>query len=69
MGAATALDIYKSAASFSMDQIELLIAGFAVSFIVALLSVKFFLRYIQNHTFIAFGIYRILVACAFLFFL
>jgi len=69
MGAATTLDIYKNAASFSMGQIELLIAGFVVSFVVALLSVKFFLHYIQNHTFIAFGIYRILLACAFLLFL
>jgi undecaprenyl-diphosphatase len=69
MGAATALDIYKSGPNFSMDQIQVLIAGFVVSFIVAMLSVKFFLRYIQNHTFIAFGIYRIILACGFLFFL
>jgi undecaprenyl-diphosphatase len=65
MGAATGLDLLKSAHAFSMDQIEILAAGFIVSFIVALLAVKFFIRYIQHHTFIAFGIYRILLAVAF----
>ena|SRR5687768_12385404 len=65
MAAATALDVYKSAAAFSSGEFELLAVGFVISFIVALLSVKFLLRYIQNHTFIAFGIYRILVAILF----
>lgn len=65
MAAATALDIYKSASLFSSVEIELLLVGFMISFVVALLSIKFLLRYIQNHTFIAFGIYRILVALLF----
>ena len=65
MAAATALDIYKSASLFSSMEIELLAVGFVISFVVALLSIKFLLRYIQNHTFIAFGIYRILVASLF----
>ncbi len=65
MAAATALDIYKSGSAFSMAEIQILLVGFVVSFIVALLSIKFLLRYIQNHTFIAFGIYRILVAMLF----
>ncbi|MCI0416759.1 undecaprenyl-diphosphate phosphatase [bacterium] len=65
MAAATALDIYKSASRFSSAEIDLLLVGFVTSFVVALLSIKFLLRYIQNHTFIAFGIYRILVAFLF----
>lgn len=65
MAAATALDIYKSATGFSGAEIQILLVGFVVSFIVALLSIKFLLRYIQNHTFIAFGIYRIIVAVLF----
>jgi undecaprenyl-diphosphatase len=65
MAAATALDMYKSASLFSSVQVELLLVGFVISFIVALFSIKFLLRYIQNHTFIAFGIYRILVALLF----
>ena len=67
MAAATALDIYKTAASFSGSEIQILLVGFVVSFVVALLSIKFLLRYIQNHTFIAFGIYRIIVAVLFWF--
>jgi len=62
MGAATGLDLLKNAHTFTMDQIQILVTGFIVSFVVALLAVKFFLRYIQHHTFIAFGIYRILLA-------
>lgn len=65
MAAATALDVYKSAAMFSTEEFKILAVGFVISFIVALLSIKFLLRYIQNHTFIAFGIYRILVALLF----
>ena len=65
MGAATALDVYKSAAAFTSAEIKILLIGFVISFIVALLSIKFLLRYIQNHTFIAFGVYRILVALLF----
>jgi len=65
MGAATALDIYKSGAGFSTGEIEILLTGFIVSFVVALISIKFLLRYIQNHTFIPFGIYRIIVAGVF----
>ncbi len=67
MTAATALDVYKSGASFSSGDIKMLLAGFATSFVVALLSIKFLLRYIQNHTFIPFGVYRIIVAALFWF--
>lgn len=65
MAAATALDIYKNAASFSSAEVEILLTGFMVSFIVAFLSIKFLLRYIQTHTFIPFGIYRIIIAVLF----
>jgi undecaprenyl-diphosphatase len=65
MGAATALDIYKSARHFSTTEFELLAIGFIVSFVVALLSIKFLLRYIQTHSFISFGIYRIAIAIVF----
>jgi undecaprenyl-diphosphatase len=65
MAAATALDIYKSHAGFSAEEINILIAGFVTSFIIALLSIKFLLRYIKTHTFIAFGIYRMIAALLF----
>ncbi len=65
MLAATALDIVKSSSSFSSQQLFLLTIGFISSFIVALFTVKWFVSYIQKHSFIAFGIYRILLALLF----
>jgi undecaprenyl-diphosphatase len=59
MAAATGYDLLKSASLFSLDQMQFLAVGFVMSFIVALLSIKFLLRFIQTHTFIPFGIYRI----------
>lgn len=65
LAAATAYDLYKSAGSFSFDQVHLLIVGFIVSFIVAILSIKWLLNFIKSHTFIPFGVYRIIVAVLF----
>ena len=62
MLAATAYDLYRSAGTFQADQFGYLIVGFAVSFAVALWSVKFLLRYIQKNDFSAFGYYRIIIA-------
>lgn len=65
MGAATAFDVYKNARYFSTLEFQLLATGFVISFAVALVSIKFLLRFIQTHTFIPFGVYRI---CAAIFF-
>jgi undecaprenyl-diphosphatase len=65
---ATVLDLFKSAVHFSFSQFNYLAVGFIVSFIIALLAIKFFMSYIEKHNFIIFGIYRILAAF-FLFFL
>ena len=62
MLAATVYDLMKSASQMSLPQVDCLIAGFVTAFIVALLSIKFLLRFIQTHTFIPFGIYRVLIA-------
>ncbi|MCK9196790.1 MAG: undecaprenyl-diphosphate phosphatase [Syntrophales bacterium] len=59
MLAATVYDLLKSGSQFSLDQAQFLAVGFITSFVVALLSIKFLLHYIQTHTFIAFGVYRI----------
>jgi undecaprenyl-diphosphatase len=67
MLAASGLDLLKNASSFSMDQFGVLAIGFVTSFIVAILSIKFLLRFIKNHNFTSFGIYRILIAIAFWF--
>lgn len=65
MMAATGLDILKSDLQFSNNEIMLLATGFIGSFIVALLAVKLFLKYIQSHTFFVFGVYRIFLAIVF----
>lgn len=69
MLAATGYDLFKSAGEFSFSQWHLLMAGFATSFVVALLSIKWFLGYIKNHSFIGFGIYRIIFFIIFAFFI
>jgi undecaprenyl-diphosphatase len=65
LGAATALDLFKSAHTFTAESLGLLAVGFVVSFIIALLSIRFLLSYVRTHTFIPFGIYRIIVAVLF----
>ena len=68
MAGATGLDLIKSADSFSRIDVLHLGVGFAVSFIMATVSVKLLLRFIQSHSFISFGIYRIIIAILFLIF-
>ena len=65
MLAATSLDVLESKFSYTPYEWSLLAVGFIGSFVVALIVVKLFLKYIQNHTFIPFGIYRIAVAIIF----
>lgn len=65
MVAATGLDLIRSEFSFSSNEWMLLAVGFIGAFITALFAVKFFLKYIANHTFVGFGIYRIVLAIMF----
>ncbi len=65
MLAATGLDLIKSNFSFSLNEWFMLAIGLLGSFIVALIVVKWFLKFIQTHTFIPFGIYRIVAAILF----
>lgn len=69
MMAATGLDLVKSNFTFSQDEILILAIGFVGSFITALFAVKFLIKYVQNHTFFAFGVYRIILALVFWMFL
>jgi undecaprenyl-diphosphatase len=65
MAAAAGLDLIKSAGSLHMSDFGLLAAGFISAFVVAIISIKFLLSFIKNHTFVWFGVYRILVAVIF----
>lgn len=65
MLAATGYDLLKSGFNFSVDQFGLLVVGFSVSFLVAVLAIKFLLNYIQRNDFKRFGFYRIIIGLIF----
>ena len=62
MAAASGLDILETKLAFSSQELLYLCVGFVTSFLVAYAAVVYFLKYIKTHTFIPFGIYRIVVA-------
>lgn len=68
MFAATAYDIYKNHAIFSLGDWQNILVGFITSFIFAVIGIKALLKFITSHTFIPFGIYRILIGALFLVF-
>ena len=65
MLAASGLDLMKSNFAFSNNEYGLIMVGFLGSFVVAIIAVKFLLRFVQTHTFIPFGIYRIILTILF----
>lgn len=65
MLAATLLDLVKSQFGFTVSEWFLLGVGFAGAFLTAMITVKFFLKYITTHTFIPFGVYRIILSVLF----
>ncbi len=67
MLAACAWDLFKSAQDFKGGQFVALGVGFIISFLVAILAIKFLLVFIKRHSFISFGVYRIIIALAFWF--
>lgn len=54
-------DFYHKGAGFQEQEIQLLIFGNVVAFIVAMLAIKSFITYLTKHGFKLFGYYRILV--------
>ena len=67
MLAATILDLLKNASNFSLSEAHLLLVGFFVSFVMAIIGIKFLLAYIQKKSFALFGVYRIILVIIFLF--
>lgn len=60
--AATGYDLLKNASGFSADEIGVIAVGFIVAFLTALVSIKFLVSFVKKHTFLVFGIYRIMAA-------
>lgn len=65
MFAATALDLWKSKELITQGWTLTLLGGTTLSFIFAILAVKFLVGYVRKHDFTAFGIYRIVLAIVF----
>lgn len=65
MLAATGLDLVKDGFSFTSGEFGLLAAGFVTSFVVALFAIRWLLRFLKDHSFTSFGVYRIIVALLF----
>jgi len=65
MLAASGLDLIKNYDSFSVDQFGILAVGFVVSFVTAIVSIKFLLNFVKKHNFVPFGVYRIFAAIIF----
>jgi undecaprenyl-diphosphatase len=65
MFAASAYKLLKSykagALTFSTNELQLLLVGNVVAFIVAMIAIKFFISYLQKYGFKVFGYYRIIV--------
>jgi undecaprenyl-diphosphatase len=59
MMAATGYKLLKEYKNINADQVQLLVVGNVVAFIVAILAIKFFIGFLQKHGFRLFGIYRI----------
>ena len=66
MLAATCFDLFKNSAAFQGGDWDNLLIGFIVSFIFSIIGIKVLIRFVANHTFIPFGIYRIIVGALFL---
>jgi undecaprenyl-diphosphatase len=60
MGAVTAHDILKHYNDFVGANLINLAIGFIVSFVVAFIVMKLFVKFLENFTFVVFGVYRIL---------
>ena len=62
--AASAYSLYKTGFTMSSKEVVLLAIGFVMSFLVALLVIAAFMKYISKHDFKPFGYYRIILGGA-----
>ena len=60
LGAATVVDLVSSFDQFTRDELGYLAVGTLTAFLVAWVSIGWLLRYVAQHSFRAFGIYRVL---------
>lgn len=61
MAAATGYKLLKEYKNIHAEQVQTLLIGNVVAFVVAILAIKFFITFLQKHGFRLFGWYRIIV--------
>ncbi len=65
---ATSYDLFRSHSEFQAQEWQVLLVGFSTAFLFALISVKALLAFLSRHSFVPFGIYRILVGLTYAYF-
>ncbi|MFA5865181.1 MAG: undecaprenyl-diphosphate phosphatase [Phycisphaerae bacterium] len=65
MFAASAYDLYKTRSLLSHEDVPLFTVGFIVSFVVASIAIKTFIKLLQRWTLIPFAVYRLGIAALF----
>lgn len=68
MCAVSGYDLLKHYKEFSDANLMVLAVGFGISFVVAYLTIKLFLKFLDKFTFVSFGVYRILFGALLLFY-
>jgi undecaprenyl-diphosphatase len=66
LGAATLYDLARSVSTLKSGDIGYLVVGTVVTGIVAGLSIRWLLRYVAHHTFVVFGVYRVIAGAVLL---
>ena len=61
MAAASAYKLLKDYKHFNSDNIDILLIGNLVAFVVAMIAIKTFITFLQKHGFRLFGWYRIVL--------
>lgn len=67
IGAAAGYDLVKNL-DVLHGNMGMLTVGFVTSFVSAIFAIKFLLSFVRNHSFVSFGIYRIIIGLVFLIF-
>ena len=66
LGAATVYELARSLSSLRSNDLLFLVVGTAVAAIVAGTAIRWLLRYVAHHTFVPFGVYRVLAGATLL---
>ena len=69
IAAASLYDLLKNSSELTGANIELIIVGLLAAFFSAILVIKWFINFVSKHSFIPFGIYRIVLGILILFFI